>query len=79
MGNQHKPQPCKTIGILLALSMLFGFPSAGLAADAYPSKTVRVVIPMPPGGGTDFVARVLINKLSERLAESVIPDNRGGA
>jgi tripartite-type tricarboxylate transporter receptor subunit TctC len=76
---RNGPGPAKCIALLLALLMLFACPCAILAADVYPSKIVRVIVPMPPGGGTDFVARVIINKLSERLGERVIPDNRSGA
>lgn len=79
MDNKHGRQLFKTIEILIALSMLFAFSSVLSATGAYPTKTVRVIIPMPPGGGTDFVGRVILNQLSERLGQQMIPDNRGGA
>lgn len=78
MANQHKLQRSKALAALIGLCLL-AFSSVGLAAGTYPSKAIRVIIPMAPGGGTDFVARVIINKLTERLGEPVIPDNRGGA
>ena len=47
------------------------------AATPYPSKPVRLVIPFPPGGSTDFVGRIMAQKLSESLGQQVIADNRG--
>jgi len=49
------------------------------AADAYPTRAVRVVVPYAPGGGTDVVARVLAQKMSADLKQQFIVENRGGA
>jgi len=48
-------------------------------AQAYPAKTVRVVIPWPPGGSNDIVGRIVAQKLTEMNAQQFIVDNRGGA
>lgn len=48
------------------------------AAD-FPEKSVRFIVPFPPGGGTDALARILSSKLSETWGQQVIVDNRGGA
>src|SRR5438132_14150909 len=51
---------------------------AAHAAD-YPSQTIKIVVPFPPGGGVDVVARVIAPRLGELLGQSVIIENRGGA
>ena len=53
--------------------------SAAAQAQAYPSKSVRLVVPYPPGGPTDIVARVIGQKLSEQTGQQFIVDNRAGA
>jgi tripartite-type tricarboxylate transporter receptor subunit TctC len=63
--------------MFLALSLLSA--QAQPQAGAYPSKPIRLIVPFPPGGGTDILSRLVANKLTETSKWTVIPDNRGGA
>ena len=63
---------------LLAVGTLCALPGAG-AADAYPTKPVRFVVPFPPGNAGDIMARMLAEKLTQSTKQSVIVDNRPGA
>ena len=53
--------------------------TTALAQDKYPSKPIRLIVAFPAGGSTDIVARLVGQRLSERLGQQVIIDNRGGA
>ena len=50
-----------------------------LAQQNYPTKSIRLIVPYPPGGGADVMGRVLAEALTARLAQQVVVDNRGGA
>ncbi|MBP8297679.1 MAG: tripartite tricarboxylate transporter substrate binding protein [Burkholderiales bacterium] len=65
------------VGAALVATAAFA-PCVAQAQD-YPSRPIRLLIPFPPGGGTDFVSRVVATKLSESLKWQVIPENRPGA
>ncbi len=64
--------------VLAALAALTLHPIA-VAADPYPSRPVRMIIPFPPGGSNDVVGRLIAQQLSTRLGQQVVPDNRAGA
>src|SRR5436853_3922381 len=54
--------------------------AAGVAwSQAYPAKPVRVIVPFPPAGANDIVARIVLPKVSEQMAQSFIIENRAGA
>jgi tripartite-type tricarboxylate transporter receptor subunit TctC len=59
--------------------LLCVFAGSAFAAAQYPTKPVRVIIPFPPGGGVDIVARTMSEKLSGRLGQTFVVDNRPGA
>jgi tripartite-type tricarboxylate transporter receptor subunit TctC len=61
---------------LIAVAVFSGMP---LAASAYPTKPVRMIIPFPPGGASDYVGRTVAHALSEMWGQNVVVDNRGGA
>ena len=53
--------------------------AAGSAAQNYPTKPIRMICPFAPGGGTDFVARIVGKELNDALGQPLVVDNRGGA
>ena len=65
-------------GIAAAL-LMFGSVIHVNAADSYPIRPIRMVIPFPPGGSNDVIGRIVAQKLTSRLNMQVIVDNRGGA
>jgi tripartite-type tricarboxylate transporter receptor subunit TctC len=63
---------------LLGLAAAACFPLSAWA-QAYPSKPITLLVPFPPGGPTDLVARVLAKKMSEQMGQSIVIDNKPGA
>ncbi len=62
----------------LSIAALVAVASAAIAQD-WPTKPVRFIVPYPPGGGTDVIARIMQNRMSEGLGQPIVIENRGGA
>ena len=69
---------CKAFAIITTVALAAIGPSQALA-QAYPTKPVRLVVPFPPGGSTDIVARIVAQRLGERIGQPLVVENRGGA
>ena len=65
----------KKLAPLLALGLI----ATAAHAQTYPEKPIRMVIPFPPGGGTDILARLVAQKLTEANKWTIVPDNKAGA
>src|SRR5512145_1612596 len=64
---------------LAVLILALALPAFAIAQHSFPEKPVRFIVPFPPGGGTDALARILAARLAEGWGQQVIVDNRAGA
>jgi tripartite-type tricarboxylate transporter receptor subunit TctC len=69
----------KTRCLTIVLAAVATLAPAVAAAQDYPNRPIRLIVPFPPGGGTDLVSRTMHPALSERLGQQIVIDNRGGA
>ncbi len=69
----------KILAALAALGCTFTCVQSAVAADTYPVRPIRWIVPYPPGGTTDILARIMGQYLSERLGQQILIDNRPGA
>ncbi|HET7835189.1 MAG TPA: tripartite tricarboxylate transporter substrate binding protein [Variovorax sp.] len=69
----------KALAAALALFGIAGAGGSASAQEAYPSRPIRVVVPYTPGGVSDAVTRLVMQKLADRLKATVVVDNQGGA
>jgi tripartite-type tricarboxylate transporter receptor subunit TctC len=65
--------------VALVLSLLVAVWSGAAIAQTFPAKTIRLILPFPPGGPSDILGRAVAQKLTEQMGQPVITDNRAGA
>ena len=73
------PYPKSGLRRLLLVGAAALLSASGVLAQSYPSKPIRFIVPYPPGGGTDIVARLLAAKMTTSMGQPVIVDNKPGA
>ena len=70
----------KLVSVVAATAGFLALTAAPSLAQEWPTRgTIRMIVPYPAGGGTDVVARIVAKYLQERLHQTIIVDNRGGA
>src|SRR5512134_856640 len=68
-----------SVAPIAAAALLAATALPAFAAERFPTRPIRVIVPFPPGGSTDFNARAIQDKFSDQLGQQVVVDNRGGA
>ena len=68
-----------TITIAITIAGITLFTAGGIAAQTYPTKPIRIIVPFTPGGGSDFIGRFIAQRLSGPLGQQVIVENKPGA
>lgn len=67
----------KSLRLAALLAVALAIPSVALA-QTWPQRSVRFVVAFPPGGSTDFIARIIAQRMSPSLGQTIVIDNRGG-
>jgi len=65
--------------LLLAATMMVAGSDSATAQQTYPNRPVQLVVPVPPGGAADFIARTVSAKLADAIGQPVVINNQGGA
>src|ERR1700688_3840163 len=66
------------VGTALVIAMAFVAGAVPACAQDYPSRSITVIVPFPPGGASDVVARIVTNQMSKTLGQSIVIENIGG-
>jgi len=69
----------RLLSTICALLLCAAFSAPAIAADTYPTRPIKIIVPWPAGGVADFLARIAADGLSQKLGQPVIVDNRAGA
>jgi tripartite-type tricarboxylate transporter receptor subunit TctC len=69
----------RLLGVAAAGAAATAFPGLGQAQGNYPNKPIRLIVPYPPGGGTDIVGRLVAQKMTQSMGQQVVVDNKPGA
>jgi tripartite-type tricarboxylate transporter receptor subunit TctC len=77
--RSRRSLPAAAAATIAGAALLAGVGAIGEARAAYPEKPIRVVVPYPPGGGTDVIARIVQDRLRQELGQPLVIENRGGA
>lgn len=67
------------LATMLFVTFHAAMPAAVIAAESYPQRPIRLVVPVPPGGASDFTARIMGQKMTEILGQNIVVENRPGA
>lgn len=67
------------LATMLFVTLHAAMPAAVIAAESYPQRPIRLVVPVPPGGASDFTARIMGQKMTEILGQNIVVENRPGA
>src|SRR5262245_42449386 len=78
LGENWKWSMFRGIGAAISMCTVAFWQPWALAQD-YPSRPLRLIVPFPPGGGTDLIGRATAKTMSEALGQSIIVENRAGA